>query len=123
MYLCVCVYVCMCVCVYVCMCVCVYVCMCVCVCVCMCMCIVDCSAGLAGPMHDYIHKHLRDLFSDVWIEAKDRLDSFVKTIPMGLTPFYVINATASSVTRVIEEGHLNPSRKKKLVMAGMIEDE
>ena len=75
-------------------------------------------AGLAGPLHEYIHQHLRDTFSAVWFEAKDRPDSFVRTMPMGLTPYYVINASASAVTRLVQEGHSSPTRNTELVMAG-----
>ena len=67
---------------------------------------------------EYIHQHLLDFFSDIWFEAKNRADPFVMTIPMGLTPFYVINATAAAVTRVIEDGYVNPKRKQKLALAG-----
>jgi hypothetical protein len=75
--------------------------------------------GLAGSFQEYIHKHLLDYFSDIWFEAKNRANPFVMTIPMGLTPYYVINATAGAVTRIIADGHANPKKKQKLVMAGL----
>ena len=73
---------------------------------------------LGGDFQSYIHHSLINYFSHIWFEAKDRKDSIVKTVPMGLTPFYLVNANVTNVTRVLEEGRNDPMKNSKLVLAG-----
>jgi hypothetical protein len=75
------------------------------------------DSGLGGNVQYRAHRYLLDYFSDIWVTAKDRPDPYIRTIPLGLNPYYLVKAGLSQVTRILQD-EIYYKRDRKLVFTG-----